>query len=170
MNRLRKTLLLSFLLIALSAAALAAVAIDPQQVTSEAIGPLTGSLLVSYPSDPVFPADTVNFSGNVHVVAIVDLATHTADIHINLMSVKGIGANGKYIANGARSAPSEPFQPSEPYQPSEPILVSFPADLFPPGPFRQGFPTKGSLPIRVSLLFGEDGTITSVTAQVGILY
>jgi hypothetical protein len=154
MNRLRKTLLMSFLLLALSAAALA------QQVTSEAIGSLTGALLVSQPGEPIFPPDTVTFSGNVHVLAIVDLATHTADIHINLMSVKGIGANGKYVANGAHS------QPGEPYSPGNPVVVDFAADLFPPGQFRQGFPKEGALPLRVTILFGEDGTISTVTAQV----
>jgi len=78
-----------------------------QQVTTEMIGPLSGSLTIAIPvGPPQCPAsgqqDTITFTGNVHVSATYDPSQNTVDYHVNLLSVKGTGTLvAKYIASGA---------------------------------------------------------------------
>jgi hypothetical protein len=73
-----------------------------QQVTTEMIGPLSGSFTINFPNGPCTGQDTITFPGNVHVSAAVDTTQNTVDYHINLLSVKGTGALvSKYVASGA---------------------------------------------------------------------
>ena len=111
------------------------------------------------PSTCVSP-DTVNFTGNVHVVAQVDTVANTVDVHINLMTVKGTGQNGKYIGNGATSMLSLPAGIS-------PGPINFAADLHPPNPCRAGFTSQGALQITVRLTFAADNTLATVSAVAG---
>ena len=154
--------ILTMVLSLICALGMAAFTQQDTTVTSEAIGPLSGSVLVGFPFAPptcVFP-DTVNFTGNVHIVAQVDTVANTVDVHINLMTVKGTGQNGKYIGNGAPSILSLPGGIS-----SGPI--NFAADLHPPGPCRAGFTSQGALPITVRLTFAADNTLATVSAFAG---
>jgi hypothetical protein len=92
------------LLGALSASALA------QQVTTEMIGPLSGSFTVNSPNSPCAGQDNITFTGNVHVVASVDTTASTVDYHINLLSVKGTGSLvSKYVASGATDLLDQAF-------------------------------------------------------------
>jgi hypothetical protein len=134
-----------------------------QQVTTEMIGPLSGTLTINFPSGACFgQQDTINFTGNVHVVAIVDAAQGTVDYHINLLGVKGTGnVVAKYVANGATDLLDQNFPGTQP-QPS-PIK----ANLYPTGPCRAGFPSTGALPIVLTVTFGSDFTLNSVSAVIG---
>lgn len=139
-----------------------------QQVTTEMIGPLSGSLTIAYPvGPPNCPAsgqqDTVTFTGNVHVVASVDTAANTVDYHINLLSVKGTGTLvSKYVANGATDLLDQGFPGSSI---SVPIQLS--GNVFPSGPCRSGFPSTGALPVVVTISFGTDFTLNTLSAAVG---
>jgi len=145
------------LLGALSASALA------QQVTTEMIGPLSGSFTVNYPNGPCAGQDTVTFSGSVHVSATVDTTQNTVDYHINLLSVKGTGTlASQYIANGATDLLDQGFPGADI---RVPIQIS--ANLFPSGPCRTGFPSTGALPIVVTISLGTDFTLNTVSASVG---
>jgi hypothetical protein len=139
-------------------------AVFGSHITSEAIGPLSGELLVSYGSTPTSPpcnTDSVSFTGNVHVVTDVDTSQNTMDVHINLMTVKGNGTNGRYVGNGATSLLSQP-------KPPNPNTILIQADLIPPGQCRAGFNSQGALPIAVTLTFAEDNTLAQVTAVVQV--
>ena len=154
--------ILTMVLSLICALGTAAFAQQDTTVTSEAIGPLSGSVLVISPPGPstcVSP-DTVNFTGNVHVVAQVDTVANTVDVHINLMTVKGTGQNGKYIGNGATSMLSLPAGIS-------PGPINFAADLHPPNPCRAGFTSQGALQITVRLTFAADNTLATVSAVAG---
>jgi hypothetical protein len=140
-------------IVALAPAA-AAQTSPPPQVTSELIGTLTGTLQI--PGNPVFPGDTVAFTGNVHVVAIWDTATGTVDYHINLMNVKGIGTLGKYVGVGTASVPNQ--------IPGNPVRIF--ADVVPPGALHTVYDGKGGLPITVTATFDESWNLSSVNAVV----
>lgn len=84
---MRSRLLLATMLFLLCALCTSAAA---QQVTTEMIGPLSGSLTIAYPiGPPSCPAsgqqDTITLTGNVHVVATVDTTANTVDYHVNLL-------------------------------------------------------------------------------------
>ena len=150
------------LLGALSAPALA------QQVTTEMIGPLSGTLTVAFPQGPpqcsaASQQDTVSLTGSIHVGASVDLTTNTVDYHINLLSVKGTGTLvSKYVASGATDLLDQGFPGANI---TVPIQIS--ANLFPSGPCRAGFPSTGALPAVVTVSFGADFTLNTVSASVG---
>jgi hypothetical protein len=140
------------LLGALSASALA------QQVTTEMIGPLNG---------PICPAsgqqDTITFTGNVHAVATVDTTANTVDYHINLLSVKGTGTLvSKYVASGATDMLDQGFPGANI---TVPIQLS--ANLFPNNPCRAAFPTSPIFPVVVTVSFGTDFTLNTLSASVG---
>ena len=153
------------LLGALSAAAFAQ---QDTIVTTEMIGSLSGTLTVAFPQGPPScPAagqqDTVTFAGSVHVGASVDLTTNTVDYHINLLSVKGTGTLvSKYVANGATDLLDQGFPGSNI---SVPIQIN--ANLYPNGPCRSGFPSTGAVPVVVTISFGTDSTLNTVSASVG---
>lgn len=148
-----KTLLIVFFSLAFAAAPFA----QDNMVTTEAIGPLSGNLTVNYPPVPCINPDAVSFTGNVHVVVQVDTTAGTMDVHINLMTVKGTGSNGKYIGNGAASFLGLQIGATS---------IPFAADLYPPSPCRAGFTTQGALPLTVSWTLGTDGTLNQVSAAV----
>ena len=153
------------LLVMLCAVSALATAAGAQQVTTEMIGPLTGGLTISMPvPTPICPAaDTVTFTGNIHVVATVDTTANTVDYHINLLSVKGRGTLvSKYIANGATDLLDQAF-------PVGPVHIAIRANLFPVNPCRAGFPSEGALPIVVTVSFGADFTLNTVSSSVGNL-
>jgi hypothetical protein len=132
-------------------------------VTTEMIGSLTGSLIVTYPSGPCAGQDNVTLTGSVHVGASVDLTTNTVDYHINLLSVKGTGTLvSKYIANGATDLLDQGYPGSNI---SVPIQIN--ANVFPNGACRAGFPSTGALPAVVTVSFGADFTLNTVSASVG---
>jgi hypothetical protein len=139
-----------------------------QQVTTEMIGPLSGSLTIAIPvGPPQCPAsgqqDTITFTGNVHVSATYDPTQNTVDYHINLLSVKGTGTLvAKYIGSGATELLDQGFPGS-----SINVPISFSANLFPTGPCRSGFPSAGALPIVVTVSFGTDFTLSTLSAVVG---
>jgi hypothetical protein len=128
-----------------------------QPITTHDIGAFAGN--IAYPPGPICPADTVTFTGNVNVVAQVDLSQNTIDIHLNLQDVKGIGDNGTYVANGAADVLSQPYSTS--------ITVPSHANLFPPSPCRSGFNSQGALPITVVLSFDENNVLTKVSGSTG---
>ena len=134
-----------------------------QQVTTEMIGPLTGSLTINFPNNPCFgQQDTVTFTGNIHVVSTVDTAQGTVEYHINFLGVKGAGTVvAKYVANGATDLLDQNFPGTVS------VPVPFSANLFPNGPCRAGFPSTGALPVVVTVSFGTDFTLNSVSAVVG---
>ena len=154
---------ISALVCALLGSMLLPILAQAQHVTTEMIGPLSGTLTINFPNGPCFgPQDTINFTGNIHVVAIVDTAQGTVDYHINLVGVKGRGTVvAKYVANGATDLLDQNFPGSQP-QPS-PIR----ANLYPTGPCRAGFPADGALPIVLTVSFGTDFTLNSVSAVIG---
>lgn len=138
-----------------------------QQVTTEMIGPLSGTFTLAYPTSPVCPAsgqtDTITFTGNVHVVTTVDPTANTVDYHINLLSVKGTGTLvAKYVANGATDLLDQPFP-----GPSISVPIQINANLFPNGPCRAAFPTSPVFPVVVTVSFGADFTLNTVSAVVG---
>jgi hypothetical protein len=138
-----------------------------QQVTTEMIGPLSGSFTVTYPTSPICPAsgqqDTVTFTGSVHVSATVDTTQNTVDYHINLLSVKGTGTLvSQYIANGATDLLDQGFPGANI---SVPIQIS--ANLFPTGSCRAAFPTSPIFPVVVTVSLGSDFTLNTVSASVG---
>jgi hypothetical protein len=155
MKGFSKTLLIVFFSLAFGAAAFA----QDNMVTTEAIGPVSGSLNVTFPPTTCFAADTVVLTGNVHVVVQVDTTAGTMDVHVNLMTVKGTGSNGKYIGNGAASFLGLPIGTTS---------VAFAGDLYPPTPCRAGFTTQGALPLTVSWTLGTDGTLSTVNAVVPV--
>lgn len=112
-----------------------------QQVTTEMIGPLSGSFTITFPvGPPSCPAsgqqDTITFTGNVHVSSTYDPTQNTVDYHINLLSVKGTGTLvAKYIGSGATDFLDQGFPGS-----SINVPISLSANLFPNGPCRSGFP------------------------------
>lgn len=161
---MRSRLLLAMMLFLLGALCTSAAA---QQVTTEMIGPLSGSLIITYPNSPVCPAsgqqDTVTFSGSVHVSATYDSTQNTVDYHINLLSVKGTGTLvSQYIATGATDLLDQGFPGSNI---SVPIQLT--GNLFPTGPCRSGFPSTGALPVVVTVSFGTDFTLSTLSATVG---
>lgn len=134
-----------------------------QQVTTEMIGPLSGSFTVNFPNSPCTGQDTVSFTGSVHVVATVDTAANTVDYHINLLSVKGAGTLvPKYVANGATDVLDQGFPGA-----SITVPIQINSNLFPNGPCRAGFPSTGALPIVVTISFSPDFTLNTVSARVG---
>lgn len=136
-----------------------------QQVTTEMIGSFSGNLMVSnYPSGPCFgQADNITFTGSVHVVASVDTTANTVDYHINLLSVKGAGTVvSKYVASDATDLLDQGFAGA-----NITIPIQINANLFPTGPCRVGFPSAGALPVVVTVSFGTDFTLNSVSAAVG---
>jgi hypothetical protein len=138
-----------------------------QQVTTEMIGPLSGTFTITYPQNPVCPAsgqqDTMTFTGNVHVSATYDPTQNTVDYHVNLLSVKGTGTLvSKYIASGATDLLDQGFP-----GPSISIPIQLTGNLFPNGPCRSGFPSTGALPIVVTVSFGTDFTLSTLSAVVG---
>jgi len=139
-----------------------------QQVTTEMIGPLSGNFTVTFPSGPPYcPAagqqDAVTFTGNVHVLTSYDPTQNTVDYHINLLSVKGTGTLvSKYIGSGATDLLDQGFPGS-----NITVSIAISANLFPNNPCNQGFPSTGALPIVVSISFGADFTLNTVSAQVG---
>lgn len=146
---------------ALSASALA------QQVTTEMIGPLSGSFTITYPQGPVCPAsgqqDTIVLIGSVHVSATVDPTQNTVDYHINLLSVKGTGTMvSKYVASGATDLLDQGFPGSNI---TVPIQLS--ANLFPTGPCRAAYPNGPVFPAVVTVSFGPDFTLNTVAATFG---
>ena len=145
------------------AALLVPILAQAQQITTEMIGWLSGTLTINFPSGPCFgQQDTINFTGNIHVVTIVDKAQGTVDYHINLLGVKGTGmVVAKYVANGATDLLDQNF----PGTVSVPVLFS--ANFFPTGPCRAGFPSTGALPVVVTVSFGTDFTLNSVSAVIG---
>jgi hypothetical protein len=156
--RISKLLLTILCLLgALSTSALA------QHVTTEMIAPLSGNLSITFPNNPCFgQQDTITFSGSVHVSATVDTAQNTVDYHINLLSVKGAGAVvAKYVGNGAIDLLDQN------YPGTQPVPSPIKANLFPSGPCRAGFPSTDGLPVVVTITFGTDFTLSSVSAVVG---
>lgn len=140
-----------------------------QQVTTEMIGPLSGSLTIGFPvGPPSCPAsgqqDAITFTGNVHVVASVDTTANTVDYHINLLSVKGTGTLvSKYVANGATDLLDQGFPGS-----SITIPIQINATLFPSGPCRAAFPVgPPQFPVVVTISFGTDFTLNTLSAAVG---
>lgn len=153
------TMLFLFRVLGTSAAA--------QQVTTEMIGPLSGTFAITYPQDPICPAsgqqDTIIFTGNVHVSATYDPTQNTVDYHVNLLSVKGSGTLvSKYIASGATDLLDQGFPGSNI---SLPIQLT--GNLFPNGPCRSGFPSTGALPLVVTVSFDTDFTLSTLSATVG---
>lgn len=47
------------------------------------------------------------------------------------------------------------------------VSIAFNANLFPSGPCRAGFPSTGALPIVVTVSFGTDFTLSTVSATEG---
>lgn len=136
-----------------------------QQVTTEMIGSFSGNLTVNnFPNGPCFgQTDNVTFTGSVHVVANVDTTANTVDYHINLLSVKGTGTvASKYVASGATDLLDQGFAGA-----NITIPIQINANLFPSGPCRLGFPSAGALPVVVTVSFGTDFTLNSVSAAVG---
>lgn len=139
-----------------------------QQVTTEMIGPLSGSLTIAYPAGPPnCPAsgqqDTITFTGNVHVSATYDPTQNTVDYHVNLLSVKGTGTLvSKYIASGATDLLDQGFPGS-----SISVPIQLTGNLFPSGPCRSGFSSTGALPLVVTVSFGTDFTLSTLSAAVG---
>lgn len=136
-----------------------------QQVTTEMIGSFSGNLTVNnFPNGPCFgQTDNVTFTGSVHVVANVDTTANTVDYHINLLSVKGTGTvASKYVASGATDLLDQGFAGA-----NITIPIQINANLFPSGPCRVGFPSAGALPVVVTVSFGTDFTLNSVSAAVG---
>ena len=137
-------------------------------VTTEMIGPLSGSFTITYPNGPICPAsgqqDTVAFTGSVHVGASVDLTTNTVDYHINLLSVKGTGTLvSKYVANGATDLLDQGFPG---VSITVPIQIS--ANVFPNNPCRAAFPSgPPSFSVVVTVSFGTDFTLNTLSASVG---
>jgi hypothetical protein len=85
-----------------------------QQVTTEMIGPMSGTFTMTYPNSPICPdsgqQDTITLTKNVHVSTTVDPTQNTVDYHINLLSVKGTGTLvAKYIGNGATDLLDQSF-------------------------------------------------------------
>jgi len=118
---------------------------------------------VNFPSGPCAGQDNVTLTGSVHVGASVDLTTNTVDYHINLLSVKGNGMlASKYVANGATDLTDQGYPGSNI---SVPIQIN--TNLFPNGPCRSGFPSTGALPVVVTIGFGTDSTLNTVSASVG---
>jgi hypothetical protein len=131
-------------------------------VTTEMIGSLTGSLIVTYPSGPCAGQDNGTSTGSVHVGASVDLTTNTVDYHITLLSVKGTGTLvSKYIANGATDLLDQGYPGSNI---SVPIQIN--ANVFPSGPCRAAFPQSPVFPVVVTVSFGTDFTLNTVSASV----
>jgi hypothetical protein len=121
-----------------------------QQLTTEMFGPLSGSF-------------TITFTGNVHVSATVDTTQNTADYHINLLSVKGTGTLvAKYVASGATDLLDQGFPGANI---TVPIQIS--ANLFPNGPCRAAYPQSPVFPVVVTVSFGSDFTLNTVSASVG---
>jgi glycerol uptake facilitator-like aquaporin len=60
-----------------------------QQITSQVIGPFTGTFTV-FPPSPCSASDTLTFSGSINAVAQVDPSQNTLDIHFNLRDVKAL--------------------------------------------------------------------------------
>jgi hypothetical protein len=135
-----------------------------QQVTTEMIGPLTGTLDITFPNSPCDgQQDTITFNGEVHVVATVDSSQNMVDYHFNLASVKGTGTMvSKYVGNGAVDLLDQGFPGADIN-----VTISISANLFPNGPCRAGFPAAGALPIVVTLSFNPDLTLNAVSATVG---
>jgi hypothetical protein len=138
-----------------------------QQVTTEMIGPLSGSFTITYPQSPVCPAsgqqDTITFTGNVHVSASVDTTQNTVDYDINLLSVKGTGTLvSKYVASGATDLLDQRFPGANI---TVPIQIN--TNLFPNNPCRAAYPNTPVFPVVVTISFGADFTLNTVTASVG---
>ena len=136
-----------------------------QQVTTEMIGSFSGNLTVNnFPSGPCFgQSDNIAFTGSIHVVATVDTAANTVDYHINLLGVKGSGTLvARYVANGATDLLDQGFPGT-----GISVPIPFSANLFPNGPCRAGYPSSGALPVVVTVSFGTDFTLSSVSARVG---
>ena len=127
------------------------------------IGPLTGSLTISFPSGPCFgQQDNIAFTANIHVVATVDTGQGTVDYHFNLLGAKGTATLvPKYIGTGAIDLLDQNFPGTVP------VPIPFGANLFPNGPCYAGFPADGALPIVVTISFNPDFTLNSVSAVVG---
>ncbi len=138
-------------------------------ITSEAIGPLSGNLSFAHPisADPCSgQVDNVAFTGNVHVVAVVDTTHSTVDYHVNLLNVKGAGSLGRYIGNGAASQFDLPFVPPVPVTPPVPIRAR--ARFQPPVPIHCAA-ASAVLPIDIAVTFDADDTLASVSAAVGFI-
>ena len=139
-----------------------------QQVTTEMIGPFSGSLTIAYPvGPPSCPAsdqqDTITFTGNVHVSATYEATQNTMDYHVNLLSVKGPGTLvSKYIASGATNLIDPGFPGSNINVP-----IQLTGNLFPTGPCRSDFASTGALPLVVTVSFGTDFTLSTLSAVVG---
>jgi len=138
-----------------------------QQVTTEMIGPLSGTFTLTYPSSPICPAsgqqDTITLTGNVHLSTTVDPTQNTVDYHINLLGVKGTGTLvAKYIGSGATDLLDQSFPGANI---TVPIQVS--ANLFPSGPCRAAYPNTPVFPVVVTVSFGADLTLNTVSAGVG---
>jgi hypothetical protein len=133
-----------------------------QTITSEMIGPFSGGLSINYtPPDPCSPqSDNVGFTGNVHVVAIVNTTANTVDYHVNLLSVKGAGTLGRYVGTSATSFLDQPLS-------TGPVSLSFAGKLTPPDPCREGFVAEEGLPVTVTVSFAPDSTVSTVSASVG---
>jgi hypothetical protein len=150
-----------FLLGALSTSATA------QQVTTEMIAPLSGTFTITYPNTPICPAsgqqDTITLTGSVHVSTTVDPTQNTVDYHINLLSVKGTATLvAKYIGSGATDLLDQGFPGANI---SVPIQIN--ANLFPSGPCRSAFTSTPTFPVVVTVSFGADLTLNTVSAVVG---
>lgn len=136
-----------------------------QQVTTEMIGAFSGNLTVNnFPNSPCFgQTDNITFTGSVHVVTTVDTTANTVDYHINLLTVKGAGTVvTKYVGTGATDLLDQGFPGANI---TVPIQIN--ANLFPNGPCRAGFPSAGALPVVVTVSFGTDFTLNTVSAVVG---
>lgn len=138
-----------------------------QQVTTEMIGPFSGSFTLIYLQNPVCPAsgqhDTITFSGSVHVSVTVDTTQNTVDYHINFLSVKGTGTIvSKYVASGATDLLDQGFPGANI---AVPIQIS--GNLFPNGPCRAAFPQNQVFPVVVTVSFGTDFTLNTVSASIG---
>ena len=159
-----------------------------QQVTSEIVGPLRGSLTITFPvgppalpngppavpngpppvpvGPPSCPAagqqDTITFTGSVHVEATVDPARNTLDYHLNLSGADGAGTLiAHYIGSGAVNLRDQRFPGAD-----KSVPIAFAANLIPTGPCRAGFLSAGALPIVVTASFAADFTLNSVSAFV----
>jgi len=138
-----------------------------QQVTTEMIGPLSGNLTIIHPTGPICRASgqqgTITFTGNVHVPDSVDSTQNTVDYHINLLSVKGKGTVVmNYIGSVATDLLGEGYPGA-----NIAVPMAFNANLFPTGPCRTGFASTRALPVVVTISFGTDFTLSTVSATVG---
>jgi len=125
-------------------------------------------LMIPLDGDWSFGADLVTLQGQLHLVTqvMMSAASTRIDVHANLADVLGVGApsGDMYSATGTDQMSVE--------TPPGPVFgsLSFPARFELRPAFRCTSPDpcpSTVLPVRISLLFQEDGRLTDASAVVG---